>query len=157
MVVHFKKADVSDSKKILKMQVESFLLLLDKYKDYDTNPACETLQKVKSRFDCKNIDHYFICLGDKKIGYIRIVCLDSDVYRLSQMFILPRFCGNGYAQDAIKQIELLYHNAQKWTLDTIKQENNLCYLYEKMGYRFVGVKESIKDGMDLVYYEKIIF
>ena len=31
----------------------------------------------------------------------------------------------------------------------------LCYLYEKMGYRKTGQVKNVKDGMDLVYYERI--
>lgn len=43
---------------------------------------------------------------------------------------------------------------KKWTLDTIAQEAKLCYLYEKLGYRRTGKQETIKPGMDIVFYEK---
>ena len=45
--------------------------------------------------------------------------------------------------------------AKSWNLDTIKQEPKLCHLYEKMGYRRTEKKNTIKEGMTLVFYEKI--
>jgi len=51
-------------------------------------------------------------------------------------------------------MEHLYPDARKWELDTIAQEEKLCHLYEKMGYRKTGRVEKLKDGMDIVYYEK---
>ncbi len=70
------------------------------------------------------------------------------------MFILPEFQRKGYAQKAIKQAESYYHEAKKWVLDTIKQEDVLCHLYEKMGYTLTGIERNIKPGMDLVNYAK---
>ena len=154
MVLCLKKAVVADSRKIHEMQVLSFKALLEKYSDYDTNPGAETLEKVKWRFSLDNVDQYLICFEGEEIGYIRIHCLDEDTCRLSRMFILPDFHGNGHAQTAIKQAEELYPKANKWTLDTIKQESKLCHLYEKMGYRLTGVEKNIKQGMDIVDYAK---
>ena len=34
------------------------------------------------------------------------------------------------------------------------QEEKLCRLYEKLGYRQTGESYDIKDGMTIVFYEK---
>ena len=60
----------------------------------------------------------------------------------------------GYATQAIRQMEKLYPNAALWQLDTIMQEEYLCRLYERIGYRKTGQVESVREGMDLVFYEK---
>ncbi|WP_058302964.1 GNAT family N-acetyltransferase [Gorillibacterium timonense] len=99
-------------------------------------------------------DQYLIALDCENIGYIRIQRLDEITYRLSQMFILPKFQNKGYAQLAIQYAEILYPEAEKWVLDTIKQETKLCHLYEKMGYKLTGIEHNIKSGMDLVDYAK---
>jgi hypothetical protein len=39
-------------------------------------------------------------------------------------------------------------------LDSIKQEEKSCYLYEKMGYEKTGKVTNIKEGMDLIDYAK---
>ncbi|MCL2848243.1 MAG: GNAT family N-acetyltransferase [Firmicutes bacterium] len=154
MAVNLKKATIQDGEKIHEMQIVSFKPLLEKYKDYDTSPGVETLDKVRSRFAFDNVDHFLISLGDESIGYIRIHRIEESTCRLSQIFIISSFQSNGYAQTAIKQVELFYPKAKKWILDTIKQEAKLCYLYEKMGYRITGIEKNIKENMDLVYYEK---
>lgn len=50
--------------------------------------------------------------------------------------------------------EALYPSALRWELDTILQEEKLCHLYEKMGYRQNGRTEEIKENMTLVFYAK---
>ena len=156
MNVLLTKATIEDSETIHKMQLESFAPLLEKYRDYDTNPAAEPLEKVKHRFSFINVDHYFIALDENKIGYLRIHHLDETTGRLSAMFILPAYQVKGYAQAAIKQAESRYPNAEKWTLDTIKQEPKLRRLYEKLGYKLTGEEKNIKPGMDIVYYAKYV-
>ena len=152
--LYLKSATIEDSEKIYKMQIIGFKALLEKYQDYDTNPGAETLEGVKKRFALDAVDQYFITLQDEDIGYIRIVHMGEGTYKLSQLFILPGYQNNGYAQAAIIQAELLYPDAKKWILDTIKQETKLCRLYEKLGYKLTGVEKNVKPGMDLVDYEK---
>ena len=80
----------------------------------------------------------------------------SDAKELHEMqkvcfwpiFILTEYQGFGYAQEAE------YPESIFWELETILQEPKLRHLYEKMGYRRTGKTERIRDGMDLVYYEK---
>lgn len=43
MFVSIEKATNEDAPEILDIQVKAFLPLLEKYKDYDTNPANETI------------------------------------------------------------------------------------------------------------------
>lgn len=154
MEILLKKAVLSDCKKIHQMQTIGFQDLLERYQDFDTNPGAETLKRIEQRFQNPQIDHYFVQCEAKDIGYIRIRKLDEKTYRISQLFILPIYQNNGYAQQAIRQAEALYPQAAGWILDTIKQEEKLCYLYEKMGYRLTGEKRNIKRGMDLVTYRK---
>ena len=149
------KTDIQDAEKIYKMQIAAFTPLLDKYQDFDISPAAETFEYFKRRFDYAESDHYIIRLKNEDIGYIRIWTMQDNVCKLSSLFILPSYQGKGYSQQAIKQVEKLYPQANKWILDTIKQEQKLCYLYEKMGY--VSTREEhVKEGMDLVFYEKIL-
>ncbi|WP_339242407.1 hypothetical protein [Paenibacillus sp. FSL F4-0243] len=43
------KADVSDAEFIHQMQVKAFMPLLEKYKDYETSPANESVEKMIDR------------------------------------------------------------------------------------------------------------
>lgn len=153
MNITLKKAEESDCGKIHKMQTLAFNELLEKYQDYETSPAAEKLEGVYQRFAQPFTQYYLIQLDTRTIGMLR-VCDFGQTCRLSPICIIPEFQGNGFAQQAILAAEVLYPNALLWKLDTIVQEEKLCYLYEKMGYRKTGEYQKIKDGMDLVFYEK---
>lgn len=150
------KATISDCVLIHKMQLESFDELYQKYKDFETSPACESLDLIKQKMSQDCTDYYIIKLNNEEIGAIRVVRMDDNICRISPMFILPKYQGYGYAQEVIRLAESLYPNAQDWQLDTIKQENKLCYLYEKMGYKTTGKEVEIKEGMTIRYYSKTV-
>ena len=155
MMVSLRKAEYSDCPLLLRIQVRSFIELLQRYEDYDSSPAAECLEQIQRRFEQSFTDYYLIMLADEPIGMLR-VCDFGENCRLSPICILQEYQGKGFAQEAICQMEQHYPNAKKWELDTIAQEGKLCHLYEKMGFRRTGRVENLKDGMDLVFYEKIM-
>lgn len=124
-------------------------------KDYEISPGTESYDIVK-KMNQDNTDYYLIKLENKNTGAIRVVRLSPEECRISPMFLLPEYQGNGYAKQILKQVEFLYPKAKVWELDTIKQENKLCCLYEAMGYIPIGKEKDIKKGMTIVYYRKEI-
>ena len=155
MAVTLLEAKLEDCVEIHKMQIIAFKPLLDHYQDYEASPGAETVEIIMERMSkYPSLTHYFIILQEDKIGHIRINRLSETVCRFSQMFILPEYQGNGYAQQAIGAVERLHPEVIRWELDTIKQEPKLRHLYEKMGYKLTGKESNIKEGMDLVYYAK---
>lgn len=148
------KAEFSDCAEIYKMQVTAFKKLFDRYKDFDTNPACESVEAIRQKFKQSITTYYFIMKENVKIGVVRIVSAGDDAVRISPLFILPQFQNRGYAQLAMNKIEQEYPNIRHFLLDTIKQEQKLCYLYEKLGYVKTGKEEDIKPGMTIAFYEK---
>ncbi|MDE7424711.1 MAG: GNAT family N-acetyltransferase [Lachnospiraceae bacterium] len=155
MEVKLVRADVEDAKELHAMQVKSFRELLEKYQDFDTSPANEGMEKVEARLKQEFTYYYFICVETHKAGAIRIVDKKETGKnkRISPIFILPEFQGQGIAQKAIRLCEEM-HGKEDWELDTILQESKNCYLYEKMGYRQTGKKNVINERLTLVFYEK---
>lgn len=154
-MIYLSKAVFSDCEQIHEIQVSAFTKLLEKYRDYATNPASEALEKIQYKFNQPFTDYYFIMQSDTKVGVIRVVKLSNTNYRISPISIMPEFQNRGYAQIAMLELEKLYPYVNNWQLDTIKQESKLCYLYEKLGYKPTGKEEQIKDGMTIVYYQKL--
>ena len=142
-------AAFNDAQALYDLQIKSFKALLEKYQDYDYSPGAEKLERTKQRLNDPLTDYYFISLQGKYIGALRI-CHFEKLCKLKQIYILPEYQGYGYAQQAITIVESLYPTVEKWELDTILQEEKLCYLYEKVGYRKTGRVEPIINGMDLV-------
>lgn len=143
-----------DVETIWKMQIKAFSELLDRYQDYDTSPAAESLEKVMARFEQPWTTYYFISNGNENVGVIRIVDKkDGSRKRISPVWIMPEHRNKGYAQAAITAAEEKY-GPDHWCLDTILQESGNIYLYEKMGYHRTGKTEKINDRMDIVFFEK---
>lgn len=149
------RANISAAKELHEMQVKTFQELLEKYEDYDTNPACEGVENVEARLKQDFTYYYFICVGQQKAGTVRIVDKKEEGKnkRISPICILPEFQGQGIAQKAIRLCEEMHGN-ENWELDTILQEAKNCYLYEKMGYQKTGRTQVINDKLTLVFYEK---
>lgn len=154
MSISLRIAGLQDCAQIHQMQVIVFRPLLDKYQDYETNPGAETIERIEQRMRIPSITHYFIELQSKKIGYIRIRQPNETTCLFSQIAILPEYQGRGYAQQAMIMAEALYPQAKRWELITIKQEEKLRHLYEKMGYKPTGEEKRIKLGMDFISYVK---
>lgn len=154
MGVSLCKANLEDAMIIHEMQVNSFMPLLEKYQDYDTNPANEPLEKIITRLNQSFTDYYLIKYFEDTVGGIRIVKLENKSYRVSPIFILPEYQGKGIAQKVFERIEQLYPDADLWKLDTIMQEEGLCYLYEKLGYEKTGETKKINNNITIVFYEK---
>ena len=154
MPIQLRKATIEDCEQIHRMQVASFRALLEKYYDLETNPGAEPLSRVVERMQQPFTDYYLILLNGSEIGVIRVVRRSEDVCRVAPLFILPEFQGKGYAQAAMLAAERLYPEATLWQLSTIFQEEKLCYLYEKLGYRRTGETETIQPGMDIICFEK---
>lgn len=154
MEVSLFKATLDDAAKLHEIQVKAFMPLLEKYQDYETNPANESLEKVITRFNQPFTDYYLIKNLEVTIGGIRVIKMDNESYRVSPIFILPEHQGKGIAQKVFAIIEKIYHNARSWELDTIMQEEGLCHLYEKIGYRKTGKTRKINEKITIVFYKK---
>lgn len=155
MEVKLLRANVDDAEELHAMQVRAFRELLEKYQDFDTSPASEGVEKVEGRLKQEFTYFYFICVGAQKAGAVRVIDRKETGKnkRISPIFLLPEFQGQGIGQKAIRLCEEI-HGEEDWELDTILQEPKNCYLYEKMGYRQTGKTETVNERLTLVFYKK---
>jgi len=139
------------------MQVESFMPLYEKYKDTDTSPATESLEKVIARAKQPNRKYYFIVKDGARVGAINIGTRPGqgeDVYIISPIFVLPAFQNQKIGFIAMQKAFEMFPQAAVWKLDTILQEEGNCHLYEKCGFVRVGEEKVINEKMTLIDYEK---
>lgn len=148
------RATINDCEKIHNMQKLAFADLLKKYKDYDTSPATESLERIKTKITDVGSFFYFIIFEEKIAGAVRVVDNgDESKKRVSPIFIMKEFRNKGLAQKTFEEIERI-HGKENWTLTTILQEKGNCYLYEKLGYKRTGEIININKKMDIIIYEK---
>ncbi len=157
MKITLERARSFDAEYIFNIQVQAFKPLLEKYKDYKTNPANETIDKVITRINNPNGGFYKILVNHTLAGAICVFWKEKTTqFWISPMFILPNYQGKGVAQKVLVLIEKLFPHATSWELATIFEEERNCYLYEKMGYTKTGLKKKLNDNTTLVYYKKIL-
>ena len=158
MNIQLPKVLKHELKELHEIQVCAFKALMEKYQDFETNPAVESLQKLEKRYAQPSGIYHFIRLKGKNIGAIRVIRSElQHIIRISPMFIHPDYQNLHLGQEAVLQLERLYNDVKQWSLDTILQERKLCHFYERLGYTDTGKRENIKDGMDLIFYEKSLF
>ena len=154
MSVKLVRAGAEDAERLWKMQVSAFSELYNKYKDTETSPAAEPLEKVKARLLQPFTFFYYIVDDGTTVGAIRIVDhKDGTCKRISPVFIMPEFRNRGYTQAAIMATEAL-HGSSNWFHDTILQEGMNCHLYEIMGYHQTSTQRIINENMTLIDFCK---
>ncbi len=152
-MIELKKIDIADAERLRQMQETAFSELLRKYKDYDTSPACESLETIQRKISTS--DFYYIEYNEKTVGAIRIVN-KGESCRVSPVFIMPDFRDCGYASAAMRIAETLYPDVRIWELDTIMQEDYLVGMYERLGFIPTGETYDIKNGMTIIFMQKTI-
>lgn len=155
MVISLYKAELQDVEILYELQVQAFMPLLEKYQDYETSPANETLDRTITRIYQLFTDYYIIKSLEVAVGGIRIVKMANKTYRVNPIFILPEHKGKGIAQKVFAMIEQIYDDAKSWEAEIILQEEGTCHLFEKLGYKRTGKTKTINDIMTIVHYEKL--
>ncbi len=148
------KSTESDLELLYDLQVRAFLPLYQKYQDTETSPALESKQKVFSKI-CSS-DFYIIYIGKDPIGGVRIR-EDGNIENIrwiSPLFITPEYQNRGIATNVLHQIFTMYNDTLQWKLETIKQEDGNCHLYEKCGFKRIGNETVVNDAMTLIQYAK---
>ena len=153
MKIEIVRAMVEDAPELHRVQVAAFTELYARYRDM-ANPAIRTVEEVAARFKEQETDHWAIKLERKIIGFARVERRAKNICYLASMCIEPDYQCRGYAIPVLRSVEKQYPKTNKWTLQTIKQEAKLCYLYENLGYRATGIEKELQPGMTLASYEK---
>lgn len=148
------KAIHSDARALLAMQKAAFQPLLEKYEDYDTSPAMETIARAQARIAIPSGGFYKIVSDGEWAGAMCIQQGNEEAYWIGPIFVHPDFQGKGIAQRAMAEAEKLFSEAAAWKLATLLEEQGNCYLYEKLGYVRTDRCEPLNDKATLVYYEK---
>ena len=134
------------------MHWQGFMPTFLKYFDR-INPIFTTPVKFCKSFQSQKLHMFWILCDDSYAGQIWIKDNGETAY-LARLFILSKYQNKGTAQTAIHLAEELFPNVNVWRLDTIKEEDKNCHLYEKLGYIPFGTEKIINKRMTIIEYEK---
>ena len=156
MQVQIRRATVADAAEIHRAEVAAFRELYRRYRDA-ASPAIRTVGEIAARFEVAEIDHWLFELRGEVIGAVRVVRQAENVCYLSSLCVVPEYQALGVGRLMMEELEGKYPKADRWTLQTIKQEERLCRFYEKLGYtRMEKPEKDLQPGMSLVWYEKVL-
>ncbi len=157
MGIEIKRFEKQDLDTLFAIQKEAYKPLYEKYHDDSTNPYLESKETVLCKYTREGTNGYLFMKDGTAVGAVRIIInAENKSGRVSALCVLPRFQGQGIAQKALPEIEKLYPDVKRWSLDTILEEAGNCHLYEKIGYKKTGKTETVNEKMTLVFYEKEI-
>jgi len=104
MKLEFRKSIDEDIDELLMIQSQVFQEDLMKYEDFDTNPACETFEKLQENIS--KYDHYTILDSEinKIIGALDVRGNDERMH-LDKLFIHEDYQGKGIGTSSMQFIE----------------------------------------------------
>lgn len=135
------------------MNFKGFLPTFFKYRDWGKNPIFLSYKNFVKYFSHTGMFMYYILCNDKPVGQIWLLKKDDKI-KLVRIFVFKKYQNKGIATKAILQAEKIFNQQKQWWLDTIKEEQNNCHLYEKLGYKQNGTEKKINKRMTIIEYEK---
>lgn len=155
MIITLEKATLKDAHALHALQIRSFLPTLKKYKDEQTNPACETLDKTLNRITDPSKGFYKI-LSDNNVlvGGIAVKHIPPSTIFLGPLFVDPDYQNQKIAQEALRLIEIEFPDINFFEVATISQEKSNIHLYEKMGYIATGQTKKLTDSLEALFFRK---
>ena len=154
MNIKLVKATELDAVVMRNMQMKSVTPQFERYKDIETSPVNESLEKMFDRIKYEKGSYFKIIVDEIHAGCIWIVEKEPKIYRIGILYISPDFQCKGIGQEVLIIAEDLFPEAEAWELDCPADlpVNRKCY--EKAGYKFTGETKIINDKLTLAFYRK---
>lgn len=113
---------------------------------------------MQYRLRNKNTKAYYVVYEEKQesfktVGYV-ILRFNNNIATIGRIGILNKYQNKGIGTLVIEELEKRFSNYKIWQLDTIKEEERNCHLYEKLGYIPTGEERKINKRMTIMNYEK---
>lgn len=156
MTITLEKAALKDAHAIHALQIRSFLPILQKYKDEETNPASEPLDKTLERITNSSKGFYKILRHHTLVGAVAVKHIAPSTIFLGPLFVDPDYQNQKIAQKALRLIEVEFSDIIFFELSAICQEKNTIHLYEKMGYIATEQTKKLTDSLEVLFFKKAL-
>lgn len=137
MEITFKKADITDAELLIEIFNSAF------YRDYLKYGECPAYGKTKEMMENSIINYpkFLILCDNKPVGSISCKKVNTGIYEVGCLCVIPAFQGKGIGTHAMKFITSHYHDWDKFTLVTpVDKKENVKFYTEKCGFSIVSTE-----------------
>jgi GNAT superfamily N-acetyltransferase len=152
-LLSIKRVGQNEAEVLHNIQNEAFQEDLVSYQDFETNPACESIDQMLYKINAH--DYYAIYFQDQIIGGVAVQKRADYEHRISPMYLSPSYQNKGLGTQIVNSIFLLYPDARLWSLSTPKPSLRNGHFYEKFGFISVG-EQCINERLTLTHYQKVM-
>ncbi|MDF2963616.1 MAG: hypothetical protein K0S39_5351 [Paenibacillus sp.] len=150
-MLSIRRTKPNEAVQLHRIQKEAFQEDLNTYQDFETNPACESIDRLLYKIN--TYDYYTLFFHSEVIGGAAVRKSADREYRISPMYLSPDYQNKGLGSQILRSLLALYPDARLWTLDTPKQSIRNGHFYEKLGFIPIGEK-YINEQLTLTRYQR---
>ena len=140
MKIEFKKAVGTDAELLIEIYNSAF------YSDFIKYGECPAYGRSieAMRLSIIEIPKFLIVCDGKSVGCISCKTVESGIYEVCCLCVIPIFQGKGIGTAAIEFAKAYYNDWKKFTLITpVDKKENVRFYTEKCGFE---IKDIEKDG-----------
>ena len=137
MTIEYRKAEPEDAGLLVDIYNAAF------YSDYRRFGACPGYGKTVGMMEASIREHpkYIILCERKPVGCVSCKKLETGVYEITCLCIVPAYQGRGLGTAAVQFVKVHYADWEKLTLVTpLEKKENVKFYTEKCGFRIASVE-----------------
>ena len=143
--VEFRRADISDAELLIEIYNAAF------YSDYLKYGECPAYGRTREMMEQSIINYpkHLIIVDSKPVGCISCKALETGLYEVGCLCVIPEFQGKGIGTAAMEFAKSYYKDWKKFTLVTpVDKSENVKFYTKKCGFDIQSVE---MDGNVKVY------
>ena len=145
MDIEFRKAEIADAELLIEIYNAAF------YSDYLKYGECPAYGRTREMMEQSIINYlkHLIIVDSKPVGCISCKALETGIYEVGCLCVIPEFQGKGIGTAAMEFAKSYYKDWKKFTLVTpVDKSENVKFYTEKCGFDIQSVE---MDGNVKVY------
>ncbi len=135
MKIEYRKAGIADAELLIDIYNSAF------YSDYIKYGECPAYGKTKEMMEKSIMDYpkFIILFDNRPVGCVSCKQMETGVYEVGCLCVVPEYQGKGIGTDAIRFITSYCEDWSKITLITpIDKKENVKFYTEKCGFDIVS-------------------
>ncbi len=139
MTIEYRQADIKDAELLIDIYNASFYA---DYLRYGTCPGYGQSREMMEESIRRYPKHIILC-DNEPVGCVSCKKLETGVYEIGCLCIVPEFQGKGIGTQAIRFVKVLHEDWEKLTLVTpLDKKENVKFYTEKCGFHIVSTQRD---------------